>query len=78
MRIAAAATCIALVLSATCAVGARAQDTEIPRFYLHLRGADTNPVTEVRDHWGLSLGANLGRFVGAELSVDTFGRQHAR
>jgi opacity protein-like surface antigen len=74
MRIAAAATCIALVLSATCAVGARAQDTEIPRFYLHLRGADTNPVTEVRDHWGLSLGANLGRFVGAELSVDTFER----
>ena len=74
MRTRAAASCLALVLSATWVGAVHAQDTDIPRFYLHLRGADTNPITGVRDHWGLSLGANLGLFLGAELSADTFER----
>jgi opacity protein-like surface antigen len=50
------------------------QDRDRPRGYLHLRGQDTNPITDVHDHWGLSLGANLGRWWGAELSMDTFER----
>jgi opacity protein-like surface antigen len=63
-----------LALVILSAVPVRAQDSARPRFYLHLRGQDTNPITEVHDHWGLSLGANLGRWWGAELSMDTFER----
>ena len=51
-----------------------AQDSDRPRPYLHLRGQDTNPITNVHDAWGFSLGANLGRWWGAEMSVDTFER----
>jgi opacity protein-like surface antigen len=54
------------------------QDSDRPRPYLHLRGQDTNPITEVHDHWGLSLGANLNRWWGAELSMDTFERSIKR
>ena len=63
-----------LALVILSAAPASAQDSERPRYYLHLRGQDTNPITEVHDHWGLSLGANLGRWWGAELSMDTFER----
>jgi opacity protein-like surface antigen len=51
-----------------------AEDSDRLRYYLHLRGQDTNPWTGVHDHWGLSLGANLGRYWGVELSVDTYER----
>lgn len=66
--------CGVLAVLMTSAGTCRAQDSARPRYYLHLRGQDTNPITEVHDHWGLSLGANLGRLWGAELSVDTLER----
>ena len=37
-----------------------------------LRGQDTNPAARVHDAWGLSLGANLGRYWGLELSADAY------
>lgn len=57
---------------------ARAEDSDKVRFYLGLRGQDTNPVAGVHDAWGLSLGANLGRYWGLELSADTFERRVKR
>jgi hypothetical protein len=51
-----------------------AEDGDQRRYYLHLRWQDTNPVTEVHDHMGFSLGANLGRHWGLELSTDYFER----
>ena len=36
-----------------------AEDGDGLRYYLHLRGQDTNPATGVHDHWGLSLGAMM-------------------
>jgi opacity protein-like surface antigen len=73
------ATCFAVIaLGAASAVASWAEDTDRVRGYLHLRGQDTNPLTEVHDHWGLSLGANLGRFWGLELSADTFERRVER
>ena len=53
---------------------ARAEDSDRVRFYLGLRGQDTNPAAGVHDAWGLSLGANLGKYWGLELSADTFER----
>jgi opacity protein-like surface antigen len=64
----------ALALVAMTAAPCVAADSDRVRFYLQVRGQDTNPVTEVHDHWGVSLGANLGRYWGLELSGDTFER----
>jgi opacity protein-like surface antigen len=69
-----------VVLTATALVTAfahpcGAEDGDDLRYYLHLRGQDTNPFVGVHDHWGLSLGANLGRYWGLELSADTFERR---
>lgn len=64
----------ALALVAATASACAAADSDRVRFYLQLRGQDTNPVTEVHDHWGFSLGANLGRYWGLELSGDAFER----
>src|SRR5918995_6895575 len=66
-----------LVLGAATAVPGWAEDSDRIR-YLQLRGQDTNPWTGVHDHWGLSLGANLGRYWGLELSADTFERRIQR
>jgi opacity protein-like surface antigen len=68
------ATLGALALVIATAAGSGAEDSERLRYYLHLRAWDTNPATGVHDHWGLSLGANLGRYWGVELAVDTFER----
>ena len=64
-----------LVLVVASARPCAAEDGDDLRYYLHLRGQDTNPWTDVHDHWGLSLGANLGRSWGLELSADTFERR---
>jgi opacity protein-like surface antigen len=64
-----------LALGAASAAPSWAEDSDRPRYYLHLRGQDTNPATGVHDHWGLSLGANLDRYWGLELSADTFERR---
>lgn len=65
----------ALALVTASAAPCRGEDSDDLRSYLHLRGQDTNPGTGVHDHWGLSLGANLGRYWGLELSADTFERR---
>ena len=57
------------------AATAHAQDTDRTRFYLGLRGQDTNPGAGVHDAWGVSLGANLGKYWGVELSADAFERR---
>jgi opacity protein-like surface antigen len=67
-----------LVLGAATAAPGWAEDSDRIRYYLQLRGQDTNPWTGVHDHWGLSLGANLGRYWGLELSADTFERHIQR
>lgn len=64
-----------LVLAPTVA---RGQDTDRIRFYLGLRGQDTNPQAGVHDAWGASIGANLGKYWGLELSADTFERRVER
>ncbi len=33
---------------------------------------DTNPLTGVHDAWGIGLGANLNRYVGIEVAVDSY------
>jgi opacity protein-like surface antigen len=65
----------ALALLGAIAGACMAEDSDRVRYYLHLRGQDTNPLTGVHDHVGLSLGANLGRYWGLELSGDVFERQ---
>lgn len=64
-----------LALGVATAAPSWAGDGARLRYYLHLRGQDTNPLTGVHDHWGLSLGANLGRHWGLELSADTLERR---
>jgi opacity protein-like surface antigen len=63
---------IALVASSTLA--GWAEDSDRRRFYLGLRGQDTNPWTHVHDLFGFSLGVNLNRYLGIELSGDRFER----
>jgi opacity protein-like surface antigen len=63
-----------LSLAPLVASSGHAQDSERPRFYLGVRGQDTNPMG-VHDTWGVSLGANLGKHWGLELSADFFERE---
>jgi opacity protein-like surface antigen len=74
MRASAIGLFVAVLGVATAAPG-WAADSERVRYYLQLRGEDSNPWTGVHDHWGLSLGANLNRYWGVELSADTFERR---
>jgi opacity protein-like surface antigen len=67
-----AALCWVLALSWAAATGARAEDSDKPRGYLHLKFRDTNNLTGVHDYFGFALGANLNRFLGVELSGDRF------
>jgi opacity protein-like surface antigen len=53
---------------------AHAEDSDRVRYYLNLRGQDTNPVTETHDAWGIAAGANFGRHWGLELSADIYER----
>ena len=71
--IGAAACVVALVLAS--ALPGHAEDSARVRYYLHLRAEDTNPATGVHDHWGVSLGVNLGRYWGLELAADSFERR---
>jgi len=49
-----------------------AEESDQRRGYLDLRGADTNPLTDIHDAWGIGLGLNLNRYVGLELAGDNF------
>ena len=50
----------------------RAEDSDILRYYLHLKFRDTDNRTGVHDYYGFSLGANLNKYFGVELSADRF------
>ncbi len=67
---------VAVILVGAVVVGsgipARAEDSDRFRPYLQLKFFDTNPATGVHDLYGLSLGANLNRYFGVELSMDHY------
>ncbi len=68
--------CISLAIAvwAALTIACWAEDSDRLRFYLGLRGQDTNKLTGVHDLYGFSLGANLNRYFGVELSGDRFER----
>jgi opacity protein-like surface antigen len=63
-----------IVIVVTSALACWAEDSDRIRVYLGLRGQDTNRWTHVHDLFGFSLGINLNRYVGIELSGDRFER----
>jgi opacity protein-like surface antigen len=67
--------CHALVIVALSATMAWAQDSDQLRYYLSLRGFGSNPLTEVHDLFGASVGANLNKYWGVELSAEGFERR---
>lgn len=69
-----AAASIALALGLLPAP-AIARDGDEPRGYIGIRAFGSNPGTGVRDYYGASVGANINRFLGAELSGDFFERR---
>lgn len=62
----------ALVIIAMCALQARAADIQQPRYYLAVRYAESNPLSEAHDAVGLSLGMNLTRYLGLELAGEFY------
>ena len=72
-RLTAVVLCISVLL--LLALPATAQDGDEPRAYLGVRGLGSNPGTHVRDYWGLSVGGNVNRYLGGELSGDLFERR---
>jgi opacity protein-like surface antigen len=67
--------CHALVIVALSATIAWAQDSDRPRYYLSLRGHGSSPFTDVHDLFGASVGVNLNRYWGVELSGEGFERR---
>jgi opacity protein-like surface antigen len=67
-----AALCCVVALVAASTLVARAQDSDLPRAYLHLKFRDTNELTGVHDYYGFAIGANVNRYLGFELSGDRF------
>lgn len=59
----------ALALGATAAPG---EDSDEVRYFLELRGQDTNPATGVRDAWGGAFGVSFNRWIGVELALDNY------
>jgi opacity protein-like surface antigen len=51
---------------------ARAEDSDRFRPYIGLKFFDSNPATGVHDLFGFSLGANVNRYFGAELSGERY------
>jgi opacity protein-like surface antigen len=65
----------ALLLVVLSATAGWAQDSDQFRYYLNIRGHGSSPFTDVHDLFGASVGANVNRHWGAELSVDGFERR---
>jgi opacity protein-like surface antigen len=63
---------LAGALLGTSGAPARAEDSDRFRPYIGLKFFDTNPATGVHDLFGFSLGANVNRYFGAELSGDRY------
>jgi len=72
-RLAGVALCVSVFL--LLALPVAAHDGDEPRAYLGFRGFGSNPGTHVRDYWGLSIGGNVNRYLGGELSGDLFERR---
>lgn len=51
---------------------ARGADSDELRYFLELRGQDTNPATDVRDAWGGAVGVSFNRWIGVELALDNY------
>ncbi len=64
--------CLAGALVAVPGAVSWAQDSDRPRAYLGLKFFDTNPATGVHDLFGFSLGANVNKYFGAELSFQEY------
>jgi len=47
-------------------------DADAQRFYAHLRYSESLPFTRAHDGFGASLGYNVNRYLGAELSFDHY------
>ena len=67
-----AALASALAIVATAPAPARAEDSDRVRYYLDIRGGESNPLVKAEDHVGFSLGVNFGLHLGAELAADLY------
>jgi opacity protein-like surface antigen len=65
----------ALLIVALSATTSWAQDSDRTRYYLNLRGHGSNPFSEAHDLFGASVGVNLNRYWGVELSAEGFERR---
>jgi opacity protein-like surface antigen len=65
----------ALLIVALSASTGWAQDSDRTRYYLNLRGHGSNPFSEAHDLFGASVGVNLNRYWGVELSAEGFERR---
>lgn len=70
------ATGAALCLAGALAPNAHAEDADRFRPYLRFHSGDVSPLWGVDDLWSFSLGANFNRYMGAELTLDFFEREH--
>jgi opacity protein-like surface antigen len=61
-----------ILLASLPVAGARAADSEQPRLYFGVRIGESNPITKANDVASASLGANLDRYLGLELSLDGY------
>ena len=50
----------------------RGQDSDQRRYYLSVRYGESNPAVAAHDVGGISVGANLNRYVGVELAMDAY------
>jgi opacity protein-like surface antigen len=66
--------CSVLATLAAVPCTTRAEDSDILRWYLHLKFRDTDNLTQTgfHDYFGFGLGVNLNRYVGIELSGDRY------
>ena len=67
-----AALAVGLALAAMFPGPARGQDSDRVRYYLDIRGGESNPAVQAEDHVGFSLGVNFGLHLGAELATDLY------
>jgi opacity protein-like surface antigen len=63
---------VLVVIIAALPVAARATDLQGRRYYLALRYAESNPLSDAHDAVGLSLGINLNRYLGVELAANSY------
>lgn len=62
----------AIVTMLEAATTAAAQDADAPRAYLGVRIGESNPITKANDVAAVSIGADLDRYLGFELSFDAY------